>query len=192
MRRARLGGGASARMCAAAPVVAALNTKWYGDGTEIPAGEGKRYLASVLDVASQRILGFALGEHHDTQLAYGVLAMAVTVRGGQVPAWSSTPDQGSEYTACMLRAILRYPVSAGAQQCPGPSYAGGCPTAPNRPGLYQDTACAPAVTWRLACLLVDGRYVFCGQGRVRDASSSAVDRFAQDPGLAGNSTITAD
>jgi len=29
-----------------------LNTKWYGDGTEIGTGEGKLYLASVLDMAA--------------------------------------------------------------------------------------------------------------------------------------------
>ncbi len=62
-----------------------INTKWYGDGTEIPTGEGKLHLASVLDVASRRVLGFALSEHHDAELAYGALAMAVAVRGGQVP-----------------------------------------------------------------------------------------------------------
>ena len=28
---------------------ASVNRKWYGDGTEIPAGEGKLHLASVLD-----------------------------------------------------------------------------------------------------------------------------------------------
>ena len=42
-------------------------------------------MASVLDMASRRILGFALGEHHDAALTYGALAMAVAVRGGQVP-----------------------------------------------------------------------------------------------------------
>jgi len=62
-----------------------INQKWYGDGTEIPTGEGKLYLASVLDVGSRRVVGFALSEHHDAQLAYGALAMAVAVRGGQVP-----------------------------------------------------------------------------------------------------------
>ena len=64
---------------------AQINRKWYGDGTEIPTGEGKLYLASVLDMASRRVLGFALDEHHDAQLAYGALTMAVAVRGGQVP-----------------------------------------------------------------------------------------------------------
>jgi putative transposase len=42
---------------------AKLNRKWFGDGTEIGTGEGKLHLASVLDVASRRVLGFALGEH---------------------------------------------------------------------------------------------------------------------------------
>ena len=73
-----------------------INTKWYGDGTEIPTGEGKLYLASVLDMASRRVLGFALGEHHNAQLAYGALAMAVAVRGGRVPGVIMHTDQGSE------------------------------------------------------------------------------------------------
>jgi putative transposase len=82
---------------------ARLNTKWYGDGTEIATGQGKLYLASVLDMASRRVLGFALGEHHDAQLAYGALAMAVAVRGGPVPGVIWHADQGSEYTAGLVR-----------------------------------------------------------------------------------------
>ena len=64
---------------------AGINVKWYGDGTDTGTGEGKLYLDSVLDVGSRRVLGFALGEHHDADLAYGALVMAVAVRGGQVP-----------------------------------------------------------------------------------------------------------
>jgi transposase InsO family protein len=81
-----------------------LNCKWYGDGTEIGTGEGKLYLALVLDMASRRVLGFALSEHHDAQLAYGALAMAVAVRGGQAPGVVFHTDQGSEYTAGATRA----------------------------------------------------------------------------------------
>jgi putative transposase len=54
------------------------------------------YLASVLDVSSRRILGFALSEHHDAQLAYGALAMASAVRGGQVAGVILHTGQGSE------------------------------------------------------------------------------------------------
>ncbi len=82
---------------------ARINQKWYGDGTEIPTGEGTLYLDSVLDGASRRILGFALGEHHDAELAYGALVMAVAVRGGAVPGVIMHTDQGSEYTAARFR-----------------------------------------------------------------------------------------
>ena len=82
---------------------AKINRKWYGDGTEISTGEGKLYLASVLDMGSRRVLGFALSEHHDANLAYGALAMAVAVRGGQVAGVILHTDQGSEYTAGAFR-----------------------------------------------------------------------------------------
>jgi putative transposase len=80
-----------------------VNRKWYGDGTEIPTSEGKLYLASVMDMASRRVLGHALGEHHDARLAYNALVMAVAVRGGQVPGVIMHTDQGSEYTAGLVR-----------------------------------------------------------------------------------------
>jgi putative transposase len=83
---------------------ATINCKWYGDGTEIPTGEGKLYLDSVMDMGSRRVLGFALGEHHNAELAYGALAMAVAVRGGQVPGVIMHTDRGSEYTARSFQA----------------------------------------------------------------------------------------
>ncbi len=86
---------------------AKINCKWYGDGTEIPTDEGKLYLDSVLDMGSRRVLGFALGEHHDAQLAYGALAMAVAVRGGQAPGVIFHTDQGSEYTARSFQAACQ-------------------------------------------------------------------------------------
>ena len=83
---------------------AQINCKWYGDGTEIGTDEGKLYLDSVLDMGSRRVLGFALGEHHNAQLAYGALAMAVAGRGGQAPGVIFHTDQGSEYTAGAFQA----------------------------------------------------------------------------------------
>jgi putative transposase len=78
-----------------------LNHKWYGDGTEIPTEEGKLYLDSVLDMGSRRIVGFGLGEHHDSDLATAALQMAVAVRGGKdaIVEVIMHTDQGSEYTA---------------------------------------------------------------------------------------------
>jgi putative transposase len=84
-----------------------INRKWFGDGTEIATGEGRLHLVSVLDVGSRRVLGFALGERHDAQLAYGALAVAVAVRGGHVPGVVFHTDQGSEYTANAFRAACQ-------------------------------------------------------------------------------------
>ena len=58
--------------------------RWCGDLTEIPTGEGVLYLASVLDLHSRRCVGFALGEHHDAELARAALCVAIAVRGGSV------------------------------------------------------------------------------------------------------------
>jgi putative transposase len=82
-----------------------INHKWYGDGTEIVTDEGKLYLDTVLDVASRRIIGFTLGEHHDAELARGALQMAVAIRGGRdaVAGVIFHTDQGSEYTAHEFR-----------------------------------------------------------------------------------------
>jgi putative transposase len=83
-----------------------VNRRWYGDGTEIVTDEGKLQLASVLDMGSRRIVGFALSEHHDAELAYAALAMAVAVRGGReaITGVILHTDQGSEYTAGRVRA----------------------------------------------------------------------------------------
>jgi putative transposase len=82
-----------------------INRKWYGDGTEIPTDEGKLYLDSVLDMGSRRIVGFALGEHHDADLAQAAVQMAVAVRGGKQALTDVImhTDQGSEYTAGTFR-----------------------------------------------------------------------------------------
>jgi putative transposase len=102
-----------------------INQKWFGDGTEIVTGQGKLHLASVLDISSRRILGFALSEHHDAELAYGALAMAAAVRGGQVAGVIMHTDQGSEYTAGFYRAAC---TRMGIQQSMG------------RPGSALDNA----------------------------------------------------
>jgi putative transposase len=83
-----------------------VNRKWYGDGTEIDTDEGKLYLHSVLDMGSRRVIGFALGEHHDAPLAYDALTMAIAVRGGKqaIAGVIMHTDQGSEYTAKLFRA----------------------------------------------------------------------------------------
>ena len=76
----------------------AINKKWCGDLTEIPTDEGRLYLATVEDLASRRLAGFAIGSHHDAALAKAALCMAAAVRGGDVRGVIFHSDKGGEYT----------------------------------------------------------------------------------------------
>ena len=82
-----------------------INEKWCGDLTEIPTDEGKLYLATVEDLASRRLPGFAIGEHHDAELAAGAIKMAAAVRGGDVRGVIFHSDRGSEYSAGLFRSV---------------------------------------------------------------------------------------
>ncbi|WP_371784842.1 IS3 family transposase [Streptosporangium subroseum] len=55
---------------------------WCGDVTEIITDEGKLYLATVEDLFSRRLLGYAMSEHHDAALTVASVQMAVATRGG--------------------------------------------------------------------------------------------------------------
>jgi putative transposase len=77
----------------------APNVLWCGDLTEIGTGEGKLYLACVLDMFSRNALGHAFSAHHDADLAVAALQQAGTRRGGQADGVIFHTDRGSEYTA---------------------------------------------------------------------------------------------
>ena len=64
--------------CASAP-----NLKWCGDVTEIPTGEGKLYLATVLDLYSRRLLACPISEHPDRKLCMDAIKIAAAARGGR-------------------------------------------------------------------------------------------------------------
>ena len=81
-----------------APPPAMSNQRWVSDLTEIPTGEGTLYLASILDLNSRRCVGYALGVHHDADLAAAALRVAIAVRGGDVAGVVLHTDQGGEYT----------------------------------------------------------------------------------------------
>lgn len=53
------------------------NEKWVTDTTYIPTHEGWLYLVSVLDLFSRQVVGWAMGDHHDADLATSALDMAI-------------------------------------------------------------------------------------------------------------------
>jgi putative transposase len=58
----------------------AINSRWCGDITYIGTWEGWLYLATVIDIASRRVVGYAIADHLRTELVAGALANAVAAR----------------------------------------------------------------------------------------------------------------
>jgi transposase InsO family protein len=87
----------------------APNRKWCGDITEIPTGEGKLFLASVLDLCGRRLLACPMSEHPDAELACDAIKMATAVRGGKrvIDGVIFHTDRGSTYTASHFTALSR-------------------------------------------------------------------------------------
>jgi len=77
---------------------AAVNTRWCGDITYIPTWEGWLYLASVIDIASRRVVGFALAEHLRSELVADALTNAVAARD-PAPGVVFHADRGCQYTS---------------------------------------------------------------------------------------------
>ena len=77
-----------------------LDVAWCGDVTYIPTDQGWLYLASVIDLASRRLLGYAMGARHDADLAVRALEAAVATRGWRrMDGTIFHTDRGGEYTA---------------------------------------------------------------------------------------------
>ena len=78
---------------------------WVGDITYIRTWEGWLYLATVLDVFSRRVIGFALADHMRASLVCEALDLAVATRGGKVAGVIFHSDRGSQYTSAEFRAL---------------------------------------------------------------------------------------
>ena len=84
------------------------NACWLSDITYIPTREGWLYLATVLDVYSRAIVGWAMSRTLDSKLAKDALLMAIGRRG---PPAILHSDQGTTYAAAEYRELVgRYPI----------------------------------------------------------------------------------
>jgi putative transposase len=85
-----------------------LNAVWCGDMTYIRTGEGWLYLATVIDLASRRLVGWSMGPRHDATLVVDALKMAVAARGRRrMHGTIFHHDRGSEYTSQRFRTVCR-------------------------------------------------------------------------------------
>lgn len=81
------------------------NEKWVGDITYIDTVEGWLYLATLLDLYSRRVVGWAMGEQMDAGLVERAWRMAVTHRRPPAQLLHHS-DRGSQYTSETYLALL--------------------------------------------------------------------------------------
>jgi transposase InsO family protein len=101
----------------------AIDQTWAADITYIPTGEGWLYLAVLLDLASRRVVGWALNTRLTQELPVSALRMALLHRGARGLIHHS--DRGVQYASRAYQQLL-----AGA----------GCTTSMSRVGDCWDNA----------------------------------------------------
>ncbi len=77
---------------------ATINTRWCGDITYINTWQGWLYLATVLDIRSRRVVGYAMADHLRTDLIADALSNAVACRNPD-PGVVFHSDRGCQYTS---------------------------------------------------------------------------------------------
>ncbi len=84
----------------------AADVAWVGDISYIPTGQGWLYLATVIDLGSRRLLGYAMADHMRTELVCDALAMAAGVRGGHTTGINFHSDRGAQYLSGDYRTAV--------------------------------------------------------------------------------------
>jgi transposase InsO family protein len=83
-----------------------LDARYVGDITYIATWEGWAYLATVIDLASRKVVGWALADHMRTDLVTDALDAAFRTRQ-PLPGAVFHSDRGSQYTSIDYGAFAR-------------------------------------------------------------------------------------
>ena len=81
-----------------------VNQRWCGDITYIRTWQGWLYLATVIDIASRRVVGWATADHLRTDLVEAALRQAVTRRRPPTGVIFHA-DRGCQYTSAQLAQV---------------------------------------------------------------------------------------
>ena len=82
-----------------------VNRVWVSDLTYVPTRQGWAYLAVVLDLASRRVVGWAVGDSLAAELALDALQMALDERQ-PAPGLVHHSDRGVQYACTAYRERL--------------------------------------------------------------------------------------
>jgi putative transposase len=97
----------------------AVDQTWAADITYIPTGDGWLFLAVLLDLASRRVVGWALSTRLTQELTLSALRMALLHRGARGVVHHS--DRGMQYASRAYQQLL-----ASAGGTPSMSRVGDC------------------------------------------------------------------
>jgi len=134
---------------------------WVGDITYIATGQGWLFLATVIDLGSRRLLGYAMANHMRTELVADALKMATATRGGLTTGIIFHSDRGSQYMSGEYQRLvsgLRMRQSVG------------------RTGVCWDNAVAESFFSSLKRELV-ARYWFATRAEARRAIFVWINRY---------------
>ena len=87
------------------PGTVEVDRVYVGDITYIWTWEGWAYLATVIDLASRRVVGWALADHMRAELVCDALRMAIVHRR-PAPGLMFHSDRGTQYTSAEFTALL--------------------------------------------------------------------------------------
>jgi putative transposase len=137
-----------------------INQVWVADVTYIKVKQKWRYLATVMDVYSRRVIGWSLGDRRTTALTENALTYALKKRAYPKGVVFHT-DRGIEYTNHHFQALLkRHGLSHSV----------------NRPGHCTDNAYMESFYHSLKGELIRG-VVFSGIKSLRKSLRQYINKF---------------
>lgn len=95
---------------------------WVMDITEHPTGEGKVYLAAVIDAWSRRCVGWSIADHIRAELVADALQMATWRRRPEPGQTIAHSDHGAQYTSWLFGNRLRHAGLLGSMGSVGDAY----------------------------------------------------------------------
>ena len=142
------------------PAPTALNKVWVGDVTYLRVGKQWRYLATVMDLFSRRIVGWTISRSRTVKVTLRALKRAILARNPQSGLVFHS-DRGIEYSAYGFQAYLR-------ERRIIPSM--------NRPRTCQDNAHMESFFRSLKTEFVQRR-IFATDAQLTAQLGSYIDRF---------------
>jgi transposase InsO family protein len=140
----------------------AVNQRYVGDITYLPVGErGFLYLATVIDLHSRRLAGWAIADHMRTDLVVDALGAAERTRGSLDGAVFHS-DHGAQYTSKAFAAACQ---AAGVRQ------------SMSKIGSSADNALAESFNATLKREILQGRRAFTDEREARLSSFRWLHRY---------------